>query len=64
MRFENSNGKAKIEIFDLTGKLISRDVNISTESDYKLRLNGVPSVYVVKITYDNGKVVNEKIITK
>lgn len=64
VRFENNNGKAKIEIYDLTGRLISRETNISTEYDHKLKLNGIPSIFVVKITYDNGKVVNEKIITK
>lgn len=60
VRFENSNTSAKIEIYDLTGRLISRNVDVSTNSDYKLNL--ATGVYVVVITYKDGKVVSQKTI--
>lgn len=64
VRFENNNTTAKIEIFDLNGRLILSNQNINTSSDYKLNLINVPNVYVVVITYKDGKVVTEKTTNK
>ncbi|MCA4782445.1 T9SS type A sorting domain-containing protein [Empedobacter stercoris] len=60
VRFEDKNTNAKIEIYDITGRLISRNVDISTNSDYKLNLT--TGVHVVVITYKDGKVVSQKTI--
>ena len=64
VRFENNNTNAKIEIFDLTGRLISKENKVNTANDYKLNLTNLPNVYVVVITYEDGKVVSEKILNK
>lgn len=62
IRFEKNNTSANIEIYDLTGRLITRNVNITTNSDYKLNLASSSGVYVVVITYKDGKVVSLKTI--
>ncbi|MDM1061292.1 T9SS type A sorting domain-containing protein [Empedobacter falsenii] len=62
VRFEKNNTSANIEIYDLTGRLITRNVDISTNSDYKLNLTSSSGVYVVVITYKDGKVVSLKTI--
>ena len=35
-----------------------------TNTDYKLNLANIPTMYVVKITYKDGKVVTKKTINK
>ena len=64
VKFEDNNTTADIAIYDLSGKQIFNKLNISTNSDYKLNLLNVPSVYVVKIVYKNGKTVTKKTINK
>lgn len=64
VRFENNNTTADIEIYDVTGRSIQKNKNVSTASDYKLNLSNVPNVYVVVITYKDGKVVTKKTINK
>lgn len=64
VKFEQSNTTADIAIFDLTGRQIFYKTNISTNSDYKLNLNNIPNVYVVKIVYKDGKTVTKKTINK
>lgn len=60
VRFENNNTTATIEIYDVSGRLISRNLNVKTNADYKLNLANVPNLYVVKITYKDGKIISEK----
>lgn len=64
VRFEDKNTTANIEVFDLQGRLISQQMNVKTNTDYQLDLRRLPSVYVVKIVYQNGKVVTKKTINK
>lgn len=64
VKFEEKNTTADITVYDISGKQIFNKVNISTNTDYKLNLINVPSVYVVKIVYKNGKVVTKKTINK
>ncbi|SFM75509.1 hypothetical protein SAMN05421738_102186 [Algoriella xinjiangensis] len=64
IRFEKKNTTAKIEVFDVSGRLISRKENVNTTSDYKLELVKSPILYVVVITYKDGKVVSEKTINQ
>lgn len=64
VKFEDNNTTADIAIYDLSGKQIFNKLNISTNLDYKLNLLNVPSVYVVKIVYKNGKIVTKKTINK
>ena len=64
VRFEDKNITATVEIFDITGRSIHKADKVSTSIDYKLNLSNVPTVYVVVITYDNGKVVTKKTINK
>ncbi len=62
VRFEKNSTSANIEIYDLTGRLITRNVDISTNSDYKLNLGSSSGVYVIVITYKDGKVISLKTI--
>jgi len=64
VRFEKSNTTADIAVFDLTGRQIFSKNAVSTNSDYQLNLNNTPSIYVVKITYKDGKTVIKKTIKK
>ncbi len=64
VRFEDKNTTADISIFDLTGRQIFYKTNIMTNTDYKLNLANIPTMYVVKITYKDGKVVTKKTINK
>jgi len=64
IRFEQSNTTADINIYDLTGRQIFTKSSISTNTDFKLEFNNIPSVYVVKITYKDGKTVTKKTINK
>ncbi|MEG0982754.1 T9SS type A sorting domain-containing protein, partial [Algoriella sp.] len=64
VKFEEKNTTADIAVYDISGKQIFNKVNVSTNTDYKLNLINVPSVYVVKIAYKNGKVVTKKTINK
>ncbi|QTV06091.1 T9SS type A sorting domain-containing protein [Faecalibacter bovis] len=64
IRFEDNNTTAKVEIFDVTGRLINVKNNVNTNIDHKLNLSNVPNIYVVVITYENGKVVTKKTINK
>lgn len=64
VRFEKSNTTADIAVYDLTGRQIFSKNTVSTNSDYQLNLNNTPSIYVVKITYKDGKTVTKKTIKK
>ena len=64
IRFEKRNTTANIEVFDMSGRLISRKQNVNTTSDYKLELVKSTSLYVVVITYKDGKVVSEKTVNQ
>lgn len=64
IRFENNNTTAKVEIYDVTGKLINVTNDVKTSIDHKLNLSNVPNIYVVVITYKDGKVVTKKTINK
>lgn len=64
VRFEKSNTTADIAVYDLTGRQIFSKNAVSTNSDYQLNLNNTPSIYVVKITYKDGKTVTKKTIKK
>lgn len=60
VKFENNNTTAQIEIFDISGRLISTYKNVSTSNDFRIDVNKNSGVYVVVITYKDGKVVKEK----
>ncbi|WP_313375603.1 T9SS sorting signal type C domain-containing protein [Chishuiella sp.] len=64
VRFEKSNTTADISVFDLTGRQIFSKNAVSTNSDYQLNFINIPSIYVVKITYKDGKTVTKKTIKK
>ncbi|HEY4540172.1 MAG TPA: T9SS type A sorting domain-containing protein [Faecalibacter sp.] len=64
VRFEDNNTTADVEIFDITGRSIQKNKNVSTASDYRLNLTNIPNVYVVVVTYKDGKVVTKKTINK
>lgn len=55
VRFERPNDKAKVEIYDLSGRLISSQSNVSTSDDYTLNF-GDRAVYLINVTYQNGDV--------
>ena len=64
VRFEKSNTTADIAVYDLTGRQIFSKNAVSTNSDYQLNFINTPSIYVVKITYKDGKTVTKKTIKK
>lgn len=64
VHFEEKSTTASVEVYDVTGRLISRFSDVNTNSDYKLDIVNSPNLYVVVITYKNGKVVSEKTTSK
>ena len=62
IRFEDNNTKASVKVFDLTGRLIANHLNVNTNEDLKLNINKGAAIYIVNITYENGKTVSKKII--
>ena len=55
IKFENSLGKANVEVYDMSGKLLLTKKNVNTTSDFPIDLQ-IYGVYVVKVTYANGEV--------
>ncbi|WP_333663602.1 T9SS type A sorting domain-containing protein [Chishuiella changwenlii] len=64
IKFEQNNTTADINVYDLTGRQVFTKNSVSTSADFKLDFNNIPSVYVVKITYKDGKTVTKKTIKK
>lgn len=63
VRFDPNWRKADIQVYDMSGKLIISENNVSTKTDFVIKLDGaVKNAYVVKIVADNGEVVNTKIV--
>ena len=63
IKFEQNNTTADIAIYDLAGRQISYKTNVSTNNDHQLNLVAA-GVYLVKISYKDGKVVTKKTINK
>ncbi|MGV0921433.1 T9SS type A sorting domain-containing protein [Empedobacter falsenii] len=61
IRFEFNNTTANIEIYDLAGRKVQENKNLTTNTDYTLNLPS-KAIYVVKITYNNGKVISTKVV--
>lgn len=55
IKFENILGKANVEVYDMSGKLLLTKKNVNTTSDFPLDLQ-LYGAYVVKVTYANGEV--------
>ncbi|RQP08323.1 MAG: T9SS C-terminal target domain-containing protein [Chryseobacterium sp.] len=54
---------AKVDVYDMAGKLIRSEKDVSTSSHYIIPLDGAPrSGYLVKVTGANGEVVTQKIL--
>lgn len=64
IKFEQKNTTANINIYDLTGRQIFNKSAVVTNQDFMLSFSNIPSVYVVKITYKDGKTVTKKTIKK
>lgn len=62
IRFEKGHNNAKIEVYDMSGKLILEERSVQTSTDLSINLRNGRAVYVVKVTYDNGDVRNLKMI--
>lgn len=61
--FENSNASHRVELFDITGKLISSD--ITEETKYKIKKNNLsPGLYFLKVANKAGEITTQKIIFK
>ena len=63
IKFEQNNTTADIAVYDLAGRQISYKTNVSTNNDHQLNLVAA-GVYLVKISYKDGKVVTKKTINK
>ncbi|MEN2436064.1 T9SS type A sorting domain-containing protein [Weeksellaceae bacterium A-14] len=62
VRFEKIAGKAKVEVYDMSGKLVLSEGSVSTDSDLVLNLTNKSAVYIVKVIYQNGEVRTLKMI--
>ena len=61
--FENNNNSYHIELFDITGKIISSD--ITYQSIFKIKKNSISAgLYFLKITNKSGESTTRKIIFK
>lgn len=61
LRFEKAAPKAKVEIYDMSGRLINASDNISTTPDYTLPLTQ-EGVYIIRVIYNNGEIRSLKAI--
>ena len=62
IRFEKGHNTAKVEIYDMAGKLILEQKSIQTSNDFSVSLKNGKAVYVIKVTYDNGDIRTLKMI--
>lgn len=62
LRFSDVAAKANVEIYDMSGKMVSSLNNVSTSSDLLLQQLPVGGLYIVKVIYSNGEVVTLKTI--
>jgi len=62
VRFERNDTSALIKIYNINGQNIATHENVSTLQDFDLKLINKPAVYIVNITYDDGKTVSKKVI--
>lgn len=61
--FEDFNASHRVELFDVTGKLISSD--ITEETKYKIKKNNLsPGLYFLKVANKAGQTTTQKIIFK
>lgn len=56
VRFEYADTKAKVEVYNMAGRLVSLDESVSTNKDLTLRNLDANAVFVIKVTYNNGQV--------
>lgn len=65
VRFDPKWKKADLQVYDMSGKLVSSEKSISAASDYQIKMDSATKgIYVVVITSDTGDVVQTKITKK
>jgi hypothetical protein len=57
----SSNEIQSVEVFDLTGRLIQQYNKVNTK-EFQAAFNHAESVYIAKIKFENGAVLNKKLI--
>lgn len=63
VRFAKNWNKATVEVYSVSGQLMSSKSNISTSTDYLIPVNyQAKGVFVVKATSEKGEVVIKKIV--
>ena len=62
IRFEKGHSTAKVEVYDMAGKLVIEEKAVQTSNDFAVNMRNGRAVYVVKVTYDNGDVRTLKMI--
>ena len=63
VRFDPNWKKADIQVYDMSGRLLISEKEVSTSSDYTIKLlQNLKSTYLVKVQSDKGDNVQSKII--
>lgn len=62
VRFDSTWNKADIKVYDMSGKLVVSNKNVSTNSDFVINLAKGTQAYVVVATSDKGEVATAKIV--
>lgn len=63
VRFDSTWKNAKVQVFDMSGKLVISREKINTSSDFVIELDKAnKNVYMVTVTSETGEKVNSKII--
>nr|WP_314498394.1 T9SS type A sorting domain-containing protein [uncultured Chryseobacterium sp.] len=63
VRFDPNWKKADIQVFDMSGKLLIAQKDVTTSRDFVIELdNALKNSYLVKIVADNGEIINAKIL--
>jgi hypothetical protein len=61
--FENANTVHKVELFDITGKIISSET--TEEASFKIKKNNISEgLYFLKVTNKVGQSTTQKVIFK
>jgi len=62
VRFDPDWKRADINIYDMSGKLILTEKNVSAEKDFEINLLKTNQAYIVTAVSDNGAKISSKIV--
>lgn len=64
VRFPKTWKSANIEVYDASGKLISKNQNTNTTNDFTLNLANKKGMYFLNVKNESGEIFNAKLLYK